>query len=82
MVPRISSCAARMLASSSTVVGVSFKTWRTMNSTAIVSGFNTTMSVCITGATESEMRSGNASAYVLGSTSAKITTSAVITTVA
>ena len=53
-----------------------------MNSTVIVKGFSTTMSTPTTGATDKEIRSGNARAYVLGNTSAKITTSAVITMVA
>ena len=58
MVPRISSCAARMLAASSAFDGVIRRILRTMKRIAMVTGASSQMTACISGATASAMRSG------------------------
>ena len=62
MVPRISSCAARMLAASSRLVGVSFRIRRTMYWMAVGERVSRTMITRMIGATNSATRSANASA--------------------
>ena len=73
MVPRSSSCAARMLAASSTLVGVSFSSCRTMNWIAVVAGASPTIARRMNGATKRATRSAAAMAKVFGSTAEKIT---------
>ena len=62
MVPRISSCAARILAASSSRDGVSLRIRRTMIWMAVVSGPSSTIMTRMIGATNSATRSANASA--------------------